>query len=238
MKHCACAGLSIVASDEVGSPCTHGVQLKCRGATGVKLKRTQAIAAATQVPSWSLAGARAPERVGTEPTLLEFEVSYNNVPVPDLTFALKVCAKPLPAAKYGLQVAGGGAAMPMALTLLVTRQDAFGNVLVGDMSDAELPVVWLEAEGEDGEVYLGTGGAAPAVTGGKPHWELPFPNLGTNLACVPLEHRVRAPACARFPGLLQCEEQESCGSIQHPAHSAALPRAAQPIHYCAQLLQG
>ena len=187
MELFAGAGLSIVASDEVGRPCTHGVQLKCRGATGVQLKRTQVAAAAAHVPSWSLAGACAPERVGTEPTLLEFEVSYKGVPVPELTFALKVCAKPLPAAKYGLQVAGGGAAMPVALTLRVTRQDAFGNVLVGDMSDAELPVVWVEAEGEDGEVYLGTGGAAPAVAGGKPRWTLPFPDLGTGLACVSLK---------------------------------------------------
>lgn len=186
MKHCVGAGLSIVASDEVDRPCTQGVQLKCRGATGVKLKRTQASTAAAQVPSWSLAGARAPERVGTEPTLLEIEVSYKGVPVPELTFALKVCARPLPAAKYGLQVAGGGAAMPVALTLRVTRQDAFGNVLVGDMSDAELPVVGVEAEGEDGEVFLGTGGAAPAVAGGKARWELPLPNLGTGLTCVSL----------------------------------------------------
>ena len=199
MKVCVGAGLSIVASDEVGRPCTHGVQLKCRGATGVKLITTQAAAAAAQVPSWSLAGARAPERVGTDPTLLEFEVSYKGVPVPELTFALKVCAKPLPAAKYGLQVAGGGVAMPMALTLRVTRQDAFGNVLVSDMSDAELPVVWLEAEGKDGEVYLGTGGAAPAVAGGKAHLKLPLRNLGTGLTCVSLKSCVRA--CASFTGL-------------------------------------
>ena len=105
-------------------------------------------------PDWSLTGVCAPLYSSKDDDLLFiFDVSFQGEVIPELEFAIRVCAVPLEAQRWCLQVmnhvtqeevAQGNSLLEFDIYLALT--DKFGNVLRDELPAAHLPFLQLDAK--------------------------------------------------------------------------------------------